>query len=178
METQAIEQPSTLAEFLEGDYESYEFVEGELIPMAAAKIIHGDVAAEILGLLFHYVKEHQLGKLYTAETVFTVGNRGRKPDVAFVASERIPDDLWQNFPIPPDLAIEVVSETDALKAVHEKAFEYLDAGTQLVWAIEPFSQTVIIYRSPTDISLLTIDDTLTGDPAVKGFQCRVADLFT
>ena len=178
METQAIEHPSTLAEFLEGDYESYEFVEGELIPMAAAKIIHGDIAAEILILLGNYVKEHQLGKLYTAETVFAVGDRGRKPDVAFVASERIPNDLWQNFPIPPDLAIEVVSETDAMKAVHEKAFEYLDAGTQLVWAIEPFSQTVTVYRSPTDISLLTIDDTLTGEPAVKGFRCCVADLFT
>ena len=101
MEPQAIEHPSTLAEFLEGDYESYEFVEGKLIPMAAAKIIHGDIAAEILILLGNYVKEHQLGKLYTAETVFTVGDRGRKPDVAFVASERIPDDLWQNFPIPP-----------------------------------------------------------------------------
>ena len=58
MEPQAIEHPSTLAKFLEGDYESYEFVEGELIPMAAPKIIHGDIAAEILGLLFHYVKEH------------------------------------------------------------------------------------------------------------------------
>ena len=65
-----------------------------------------------------------------------------------------------------------------MKVVHEKAFEYLDAGTQLVWAIEPFSQTVIAYRSPTDISLLTIDDTLTGEPAVKGFRCRVAELFT
>ncbi len=178
MENETIEHPSTLAEFLEGNYESYEFVEGKLIPMAAAKIIHGDVAAEILGLLFHYVKEHQLGKLYTAETVFTVGNRARKPDVAFVASERIPDNLWQNFPIPPDLAIEVVSETDTMQAVHEKAFEYLDAGTQLVWAIEPFSQTVIVYRSSTDISLLAIDDTLPGEPAVKGFRCRVADLFT
>ena len=147
--------------------------------MAAAKIIHGDIAAEILILLGNYVKEHQFGKLYTAEeTVFTVGDRGRKPDVAFVASERIPDDLWQNFPIPPELAIEVVSETDATQAVHEKAFEYLDAGTQLVWAIEPFSQTVIAYRSPPISALLTIDDPLTGNPAVKGFRCRVAELFT
>ena len=64
-----------------------------------------------------------------------------------------------------------------MKAVHEKTFEYLDAGMQLVWAIEPFSQTVIAYRLPTDISLLTIDDTLTSEPAVKGFRCRVADLF-
>ena len=52
---------------LEGDYESYEFVEGKLIPMAAAKIIHGDIAAEVLMLLGSYVKEHQLGKLYTRQ---------------------------------------------------------------------------------------------------------------
>ena len=30
METQAIEHPSTLTEFLEGDYESYEFVGGKI----------------------------------------------------------------------------------------------------------------------------------------------------
>ena len=64
-----------------------------------------------------------------------------------------------------------------MKAVHEKTCEYLNAGTQLVWAIEPFSQTVIAYRSPTDINLLTIEDTLTGEPAVKRFRCRVADIF-
>ena len=39
METQTFEQPLTLDEFLKGDYESYEFAEGKLIPMAAAKSV-------------------------------------------------------------------------------------------------------------------------------------------
>lgn len=64
-----------------------------------------------------------------------------------------------------------------MKAIHEKAFEYLEAGTQLVWVIEPFSQTVIVYRSRTDISLLTINDTLTAEPVIEGFSCCVVALF-
>jgi len=178
METQAVEEPLTLEEFMKGDYESYEFAEGKLIPMAAAKIIHGRTSVKAIRLLDRYVEAHQLGEVYTAETVFTVGNRARKPDVAFVASEHIPEDPWQEFPIPPDLAIEVVSEIDAMKAVHEKAFEYLQAGTQLVWVVEPFSQTVIVYRSRADISLLTINDTLTAEPVIEGFSCRIAELFS
>ena len=104
-------------------------------------------------------------------------NRARKPDVAFVSNNRLPDDPWQEFDGPPDLAIEVVSPTDVLKDIYEKVFEYLDAGARLVWIVEPFSQTVMVYRSRTDIHILTINDVLTGEDVVEGFSCPVADLF-
>ena len=52
METPVVNQPLTLEEFLAGDYESYEFVEGKLVPIAAAKIIHGEISVNII---FHLV---------------------------------------------------------------------------------------------------------------------------
>ena len=61
--------------------------------------------------------------------------------------------------MPPDLAIEGVSPSDAFRRVIEKAFAYLEAGTQIVWVIEPGSKTVTVYRSETDIKLLTREDT-------------------
>jgi Uma2 family endonuclease len=73
--------------------------------------------------------------------------------------------------------VEVVSPTDKLYQVEEKAFAYLEAGTQLVWVIKPRSKTVTVYRSEIDITVLTRNDTLNGEEVVKGFSCQVAELF-
>ena len=83
----------------------------------------------------------------------------------------------KSFSIPPDLAVEVVSPTDAQFRVVEKALVYLAAGPRLVWVIEPVAKTVTVYRSETDIKTLTREDTLTGEDVVEGFSCHVAQLF-
>ena len=83
----------------------------------------------------------------------------------------------KGFSIPPELAIEVLSPTDAQSRVVDKAFAYLSAGTRLVWVLEPRSKTVTIYRSENDIALLTLEDTLTGENVVPGFVCPVVQLF-
>ena len=167
----------TLEEFLESDLEGYEYVKGELIPMPAASAEHGIVSARIFLHLGLYVREHQLGEVVTPDTGFQVGERVLKPDIAFLSTAHLPDDLSKAFPVPPDLAIEVVSPSDAFRRVIEKAFAYLEAGTQIVWVIEPGSKTVTVYRSETDIKLLTREDTLTGEDVVEGFSCQVAQLF-
>jgi len=173
MESESI----TLEEFLTNDYESYEYVKGELVPMSMPIMVHGEISTNIVTLLNNYVRQHQLGRIYTAETTFQVGESGRKPDVAFVSQERLPENRYQASPIPPDLAIEVVSPSDTVYDVIEKALEYLNAGTQMVWVIEPITKTVTVYRSPDDIKLLTKNDTLTGEDVVEGFQCAVAEIF-
>ncbi len=167
----------TLEEFLTNDYESYEYAKGELVPMSFPTMEHGEISTNIVTLLNNYARQHQLGRIYTAETKFQIGESGRKPDVAFVTQERLPENRRQASPLPPDLAIEVVSPTDMLYNVLEKVAEYLDAGTQMIWVIEPIFKTVTVYRSPDDIKLFTKNDTLTGEDVVEGFQCTVAEIF-
>ena len=74
----------TLEEFLENDVEGYEYVKGELVPMSPATMIHGEISINIIHFLDTYVREYQLGRLYTAETTFQLDDRAVKPDVAFV----------------------------------------------------------------------------------------------
>ena len=71
----------------------------------------------------------------------------------------------------------MVSPTDKHYDVTEKALAYLEAGTRLVWVIEPLMKTVMVYRSETDITVLNYEDTLTGEDVVEGFSCSVAELF-
>ena len=167
----------TLDEFLENDVEGYEYVKGELIPMPAASIRHGEISTNILHFLYTYVRENRLGRLYPADTSFKVGERVLKPDVAFVSTERISDDKDKGHPIPPELAIEVVSPSDIHSRVIGKVFAYLDAGTRCVWIVDPVSRTVTVYKSETDIKTLTREDTITGDDVVPGFSCPVELLF-
>ena len=167
----------TLEEFLESDLEGYEYVKGELIPVPPTSMEHGDISVNLVSRLIFHLRENQLGRIYIPDTGFKVGERVLMPDVAFLSNEHIPDDRSKTSPIPPDLAVEVVSQTDVSRQIEEKAFAYLEAGTQLVWVLKPRSKTVTVYRSETDIKLLTRNDTLTGEEIVEGFSCQVAELF-
>ena len=167
----------TLEEFLAHDVEGYEYVKGELIPMPGTSLEHGLIGANVFRYLDRCVYEKQIGKVYFSETGFQVGERVLKPDIAFLSNGRIPEDRRKASPVPPDLAVEVVSPSDALDGVEEKAFAYLEAGTRMVWVLKPISRTVTVYRSRTDIKLLTCNDTLTGEDVVEGFSCQVEQFF-
>ena len=176
-EISARENTITLEEFLENDLEGYEYVKGELVPMSPSSMEHGEISSNVILHLSLHVFEHQLGRLYTAGTTFHLGDRVVKPDIAFVSEARLPKDRGKGSPVPPDLAVEVVSSSDKHYDVTEKAFAYLKAGTRLVWVVEPVAKTVMVYRSETDFTLLTSEDALTGEDVVKGFACPVALLF-
>ena len=167
----------TFDEFLANDIEGYEFVKGELKRMSPPTMEHGEISMSLILPLGTYVRNKQLGRLYPADTTFKLGDRLVKPDIAFVSNERLPENRRQGSPIPPDLAVEVTSPSESQYDIIEKALAYLEAGTRLVWVIEPVAQTVTVYRSKTDIKTLTNNDTLSGEDVVEGFSCPVAQLF-
>ena len=167
----------TLEEFLESDLEGYEYIKGELVPMPPKSLELGGISTNVVLLLGVYVRENQKGRIYMPYTAFKVGEWGLIPDIAFLSNANVPDKFSNASLVPPDIAVEVVSRTDTDHAIEEKAFAYLEAGTQLVWVLKPRSKTVTVYRSETDITLLTRNDTLTGENVVEGFSCQVAKLF-
>ena len=167
----------TLEEFLQSDLEGCEYVNGELIPKMPTSLNHGKINTSLILSLGSHVRENQLGDIYSSDTGFRIGERMLIPDIAFVSAARIPDDMDKASPIPPDLAVEVVSRSDESFQIVEKAFAYLEAGTQMVWVLHPVAKTVTVYRSETDIKVFTRNDTLTGEDVVEGFSCPVEELF-
>ena len=146
------------------------------MPMSPPTRIHSKVSVKVIRYLDRHVEENQLGEVHV-EATFQVGERGLKPDVAFMPTSQLDGDENTGFLIPPDLAIEVLSPTDVQWRVVDKAFAYLNAGTRFVWVLDPRSKTVTIYRSENDIVLLMREDTLTGEDVVPGFTCQVSQLF-
>lgn len=172
-----IKTDMTLDEFFNNDIEGYEYVKGELIPMPAASILHGGISVRVIRYLDAHVHQNQLGEVFTAETSFRVGDRVMKPDVAYVSKQRVPEDKTKGFPIPPDLAVEVISPSDVLWDVSEKVSAYLAAGTRMVWVIDPVLETVTVYCPNLAFSIYRNGDTLSGEDVIEGFSCPVEKLF-
>jgi Uma2 family endonuclease len=164
------------------DGNRYELVKGVLKMMSPAGGRHGRIAARIGKLLANHVDDHQLGCTFAAETGFLLArdpDTVRAPDAAFVSGERMRqiEDERGFLPLAPDVAVEVASPEDRRSEIESKALMWLDCGTRLVLVVEPAAQLVHVYRSPTDITRLTVEDMLDASDVVSGWKVAVAEFF-
>lgn len=166
------------------DGRKHERVDGEMrVSPAGAR--HGAISLRLGARLLAFVTEHGLGHVLDSSTGFRWPSRMadrpdnvRSPDVGFVATGRFPDEHPPiGFPaLAPDLAVEVLSPDDRRTEVFEKVGEYLDAGTRLVWVIDPDRRTAAAYRSATDVRVIGETDVLDGEDVVPGFSCLLKDV--
>jgi Uma2 family endonuclease len=162
-----------------------ELVKGEIVQMSPTGGEHGAIAAEISARLLIYVKSHDLGKVFAAETGFVIKHATgeqekdtvRGIDVSFVRKARITKVPKKYIPFPPDLAVEVVSPNDSESEIQTKVQEYQIAGVPLMWVVYPETQTVTVYRLNSEVEVLGIDDMLSGEDIIPGFTCPVVDIF-
>jgi Uma2 family endonuclease len=160
----------------------YELIRGELKKMARAGHWHGRIAINVTTPLDQHVRAHNLGAIYAAETGFKLASNPdvvRAPDVAFIRRERVEEvgNAEGYWPGAPDLAVEVVSPSDTYTDVQEKVCDWLEAGTRMVIVVMPRRRAVTVYRSLTDIAVLTENDMLDGGDVVPGWIMPVRDLF-
>jgi Uma2 family endonuclease len=126
-----------------------------------------------------YLKANRLGELYP-ETNFQIGGNERIPDLAFVSATRIPPEgePESKWPIPPDLAVEVISPNALYEKVYAKTMEYLTAEVKQVWLVSPEHRTVTIYRSAMNITAFAGDCELVSEDFFPDFRCPLREIFT
>jgi Uma2 family endonuclease len=160
----------------------HELIRGELTMMAPAGNEHGEIAHNVSLLLGNHVKAERLGKVLICDPGFIIErdpDTVRAPDVAFISKERVPaSGLPKGFaPFAPDIAVEVLSPSDAQVEVEEKIDQWLRAGVTLVWVVNPRIRTVTVHRTGRDPRILRENDTLGGEEVCPGFSVRVAEIF-
>ena len=142
------------------------------------------VAGEMLARLRDFCRANQLGWVLSEGTTYRcfpdAPDKVRKADVSFIRRDRL--SLEQaisegHLPIAPDLVVEVLSPNDLASDVHEKVQEYLRAGVQLVWVVDPQARLVEVHRVQGPGTILRENDDLDGEDVLPGFRCRVGDLF-
>jgi Uma2 family endonuclease len=160
----------------------YELVKGELRKMTPSGSRHAVTIANLTVLLGLHVKDNKLGIVLGAEAGFKIASNPdtvRAPDIAFVRHERVPSSgvpeaFW---PGPPDLAVEVLSPTDTVYEIEEKVADWLSAGTQMVWILNPKRRIIHVQRPHAEVQTLTANDILDGQDIVPGLRCNAADIF-
>ena len=146
---------------------------GKLIIMSPVGGESGNREADLIADLVIWNRQTQLGYTFSSSTIFKLPNGAdRSPDAAWIRRERwealTPEQRRKFPPIAPDFVIELRSATDELETLRQKMREYLDAGVQLGWLINPQQQQVEIYRQGRDVEVLALPAELSGEDVLPG----------
>jgi Uma2 family endonuclease len=171
----------TVEEFAEMPLQGvWELVDGEPIELSPAAGRSGWISGNIYRLLASHVWRSQMGWSFPPETGFVLfedRQTVRSPDAAVVLSNRLAEPPDSFVPMAPDLAVEVLSPSDRMADALAKIAMYLQAGTPLVWLVNPATRTVVVFRADMDPVTLAGSDTLDGGDVLPGFSVPVAEIF-
>jgi Uma2 family endonuclease len=155
----------------------YELSEGELIVVGNTLARRELVKRRILKALFSWEIRYSAGAVFS-ESQFTLGDAtARIPDVAYIRNAKLESLPDADVPIPfaPDLAVEVISESESAFDAERKVGEYLRGGTLEVWQVYPNERRVRV-RTAEGIRDLGPSDLLTS-PLAPGFEVLVESFF-
>lgn len=165
------------------DAHRFELIDGRLVEQNVS-VKSSWIAGEIAFRIRKFLEQSPLGYVFPEGTAYRCfpneSRRVRRADVSFIRLQRWqPNDFDEGFcPIAPDLAVEVVSPHDTHQEIQAKLQDYFSAGVPLIWLVEPGTCTVTVYRQGGDsISLLRVNDSLSGEEILPGFSCMIAELF-
>lgn len=145
------------------------------------------VAARIFRSLDDHAEKTGVGEAYPDGIGFAVpllpsGRESFSPDASYYVGS-FPRDPMRFIEGAPTFAVEVRSENDYGPAADaefaQKRVDYFQAGTVVVWDVDPLGQTVSCYRSsaPTVPVRFDMADTAEGEPAVPGWRIAVDAIF-
>lgn len=103
----------------------------------------------------------------------------RAPAVSFFARGKRTKSKHGGDPAPavaPDLAIDVLRQSNTRAEIARKLAEYFAAGTQLAWVVDR-KKTVRVHQSPERFVLLGVDDMLDGGDVLPGLRIPIRDIF-
>jgi Uma2 family endonuclease len=179
----SVEEFWEIAHLLENDEMRLELVEGVIHKMPPAGGEHGEIGANLLIEIGTHIRQHQLGHVTTAETgyILFTNESGkptvRAPDVGYISYARMPDRLPPTYiPLPPDLAVEVVSPNDGAEEIESKINSYLRAGVRMIVFVYPASRIVNVHQGNT-ITRLSGDDVIDFGDVLPGFSLKVSAIF-
>jgi Uma2 family endonuclease len=145
---------------------------------------HCAATANVSGLLIAWLRSRPepRGKVYAGEAYFRIRtdpdtNVGidvavSTPEQAATTSKKAA--FVEGAPI---LAVEVLSPYDKQREIDETIEEYLACGVRVVWIVNPFQDTVTVFRPGIEPVFYNRSQAIEGDPELPGFRCRVAEIF-
>lgn len=175
--------PLTLAEYAAlgdpDDAYASELVRGVVVREPRPGREHGRVQAQLVAVLCAWAGERAAE--VTTESGYLLAEDPptlRGPDVAVRLDPLGGEETLSGWVRgAPDLAVEVVSPSDSSTNIRQKVIDYLAAGAQGVWIVDPSTRTVVVHHPDRTARILERDEVLRGEGLLPDFSLPLPELF-
>ena len=155
---------------------------GELIVMPPTGSDTGNKNADILGQLWLWNRQTQLGQIFDSSSGFHLPNGAdRSPDVSWISQDRwdtlTPEEKSGFAPLCPDFVLELRSKHDSLESLQQKMQEYQENGAKLGWLIDRTRKKVEIYRPKKSVEVQNFPNSLSGEDILPGFTLDLSEIW-
>jgi Uma2 family endonuclease len=166
----------------QNDSKFFERINGEIVEVMPSNPYVSMIAGLILTAINNFLSGKNLGYATPSDGGYNISDEDTfAPDVAYISRARQAKLPKEGFnPIPPDLAVEVVSPSDLKNPearIHAKLNKYLAAEIPLLWYVYVDRREVEIYVNGAHEKTLTLQDILDGGDVLPGFTLAVREIF-
>jgi Uma2 family endonuclease len=164
-----------------------ELVDGRIVTFMPTGEMPGYIAGLIYASLLNYSLSIKSGRAYAAGVGYAVarllsGRESFSPDASYHRGP-LPQNRMKFFTGGPSFAVEVRSECDYAPSAEvdmaDKRTDYFQAGTEVVWDVDPLAKCIHCYRASDPVHPATFrrGDVADAEPAVPGWRVAVDSLF-
>lgn len=164
-----------------------ELIGGRIVTFMATGHLPSRIASRIFRSLDDHAEATGHGLAYNDNVGFAVPelNSGRQsfsPDASYYLGP-IPSNGMDFLEGPPALAVEVRSKSDYGPAAEAeqaaKRADYFEAGTRIVWDVDPIAEWVRVYRRETPDQGMEYrrGGEVDAEPVIAGWRVRTAWIF-
>ena len=165
-----------LEEFLVKPADRMEWVDGNLVEKTGMTFKHGLAQVNLATSWKNYKNSSEKGGEVVTEVLCRTSKQGRRPDVAYITPELLPESgnftaFSQSFP----LIAEVASPEDSGEELFAKAQEYLESGCLEVWLLFPEARLIFVNAGQRWL-LFNADEVVNTQTVLAGFSVAVSEL--
>jgi len=166
----------SLEEFLVKPPDRMEWVDGNLVEKTGMTFKHGLAQVNLATSWKNYKNSSGQGGEVVTEVLCRTNKQGRRPDVAYITPELLPQagnftSFSQSFP----LIAEIASPEDSGEELFAKAQEYLESGCLEVWLLFPEARLIFVNAGEHWL-LFYADEVVNTQRVVAGFSVPVSEL--
>ena len=159
------------------DYQ-IELEDGIISVMGPSDIVSSEISSRLIAFLFAWINPRRLGRVFDSAGGFIMPDTNVKaPDVSFVRAARLRQSPRYFGELVPDWVVEIKSQSDRIKLIETKVLKFIELGATVGILIDPDEETVTIYRSTGEPTVLGNGDILTVAELFPGWELPVSELW-